>query len=125
MRIKGQLMWTRRRPHQFRVYLVWRTCLIIGSNLLHRYRHIFRDSLFWNHLLFVHCLVLLEVTGCDSRVYFLDLHYILFHFLEVRVFELSVLVKIRALLTISKHECRDFFQVEVFVACERKYFIVV
>lgn len=54
-------------------------------------------------------MLLFQLAGADLRVYFLYLHYILLYFLEVGVFELSVLIKIRSLLTISKYKRRNFF----------------
>lgn len=65
------------------------------------------------------------LIGCCSGVNLLDLHDVLLDFFEVCVFELSVLVKIRALLAVSKNKCGDLFKVEVLVTCEREYFVVV
>ena len=107
---------------------------IVWSNLLHRNWHVLSvQILIRNHLtliVFVHQMMLVQdllahLVTQSVRVYLLNLHYILFYFLKVCVFELSVLIKIRALLAISEHKSGNFFEVEFLVTGEREYFIVV
>lgn len=58
-------------------------------------------------------------------VYLLNLHYILLHFFEVCVFELPIFVQKRTLLAVTEDKGGNFLEVEVFVAREREYFVVV
>lgn len=103
MRVKSQLVSTSRGFNHLRVTVVWSTCLIIGTNLLHGNRHIFGIGFLRDHLLLVHQLVLLMARRSKLAlgINFLNLHDILLYFFKVCAFEFFVLVKIRALLTVS------------------------
>ena len=112
-------------PNSF-IYLYRSTSFVGWSDLLHGEWHVLSNSLLWNHLIFVHQLVMLHVLVVGlSRVYFLDLSNILFHFFEVGALEFSVLVQKCTLLAITEHQRWYFFKIEVFVACEGENFVVV
>lgn len=91
----------------------WCAVLVVlaAHGLLVRDRHIFGVSLLWKHLVFIHKLMIYQRRSklLYPRSKLLYLRQVVLHFLEVCVVKFTVLVKIRALLTVAEYKIRYFF----------------
>lgn len=104
--------------------------VVLTQYLLLTDGHIFGVCLFGKHLIFVHQLVIRHVRRSHLvivrlRGVLLDFIQVVLHLLKVSVLELAVLIQVCTLLTVTQHQIRYFFEIEILVRSKRKDFITI